>query len=201
MKTQNDIQSSNKVDKILVPTKERISNVWDLHFPLALSPNNVVDIISFETFLEFYKTHSESLGVTNRKFISEPFADKDFYYQSRGDFFGFFKDGELYGVFTGNTIDWSTYYFRSVLIHPDHREHANYQNFLKYLTGILKNLGCNRIEAHIAPFNHPSIHVLNKLGFMITGTLLSDRYGNLIHFSYFLNEHSKNAFINNFCPM
>lgn len=189
----------NNSDQILMSTKDRIANVWDLHFPLALSSTDLVDVISYETFYEFYTNNSKEGHNEKNQFVSEPFKEKTYYYLTRGDFFGFFRDGQLYGAFAGNTIDWSTYYFRSVLIKSEYREGGFYQKFLTYFSDVLLEIGCRRIEAHIAPFNHPSIHVLNKMGFMITGSQLSDRWGNLIHFTYFLEENSRDVFINTFC--
>jgi len=59
---------------------------------------------------------------------------------------------------------------------------------LPVLFEILKSAGVERIEADTSPGNFASMTVMTRLRFNLTGTVLSERWGAMMHFTKFLDE-------------
>jgi hypothetical protein len=51
----------------------------------------------------------------------------------------------------------------------------------------------------VSPSNATMLHVATRLGFISSGTLLSDRWGALVRFTKFLDTPSESVFTRQFC--
>ena len=173
---------------------------WLDHFPIHLGENIQVLPSDLTTYLSFLEGQSRGDKGLENGFLSEPFDEtKRRYYLSNVDLFAF-KEGErTIGVFSGNVLDWSTYYFRYVLLAREFNGQGFYKTFLAHLSNVLKISGVNRIEAHVPPSNTKSLHVLNSLGFVITGTCFSERWGSLVQATCFLTSNNRDVFSRRLC--
>jgi hypothetical protein len=98
---------------------------WSKHFPLALSADEQIEVSDYETAAQFYQQHYSTIYANSREaspFLSQEYSEaKKRYYQTAGDFFAFKHKGKTTGIFVGTPIDWASYYFRSVLMLPEHQ--------------------------------------------------------------------------------
>jgi len=121
------------------------------------------------------------------------------FYRHLGDFFAFRNEGSLVGFLVGNPIDWSSYYIRQVGVLPDFQHNKLCQTLVSSLAIYLRRHGVARIEIDIAPNNHKNIHIFNKLGFKIAGTLLTERWGAVVHLVKLLEDDNNRVFQQQFC--
>jgi RimJ/RimL family protein N-acetyltransferase len=162
-------------------------------------------IIGADHALSFYSQHASTIYGLDRSskpnpFLAfEPIERKINYYALCGDFYGFFSEGRLVGVFAGNTVDWSSYYFRNCSILPRFQGLGIYSAFLKGLITILHGVGVARITGDVAASNLGHVHVLNRLGFRVTGVNLSERWGALTQFTLILASDAQSVFDQQFC--
>jgi hypothetical protein len=104
-------------------------------------------------------------------------AAKERYYRAAGDFFEF-KDGDrTVALLVGTAVDWSTYYIRSAAALPEVQGKKVIQRFFPIMFELLRESGVERVEADTSPSNMATLHLLTRLRFNPTGTLLSDRCG------------------------
>ncbi len=134
-----------------------------------------------------------------------PFLDENFdarkrcYYERVADFFILRRGEETVGVFIGNPHDWSTYYFRSATIIPELRGNKVMYTFTKILLHRLAEAGVDRVDIDTAPSNLVMITLLNRLGFNITGTWLSERWGAMTSLTKYLSKEAESVFLDQFC--
>ncbi|OFZ56473.1 MAG: hypothetical protein A2428_16530 [Bdellovibrionales bacterium RIFOXYC1_FULL_54_43] len=189
----------------------RIWNLnWSTYFPFeipgetsAATPHLTVQLSSFETVAHFLapnfgSIYEEDLNTT--PFLCfEASEAKNRFYREAADFFAF-KDGEkTIGVLVGNPLDWSTYYLRNVSILPEYQNRNIFQPFFGHLLSILADNNVERAEADIALSNLRQVHILNKLGFNITGMTNSERWGATARFTKYFSRKHETAFLNQFC--
>ncbi|HLD99337.1 MAG TPA: GNAT family N-acetyltransferase [Bdellovibrionota bacterium] len=193
----------------------RIWNLnWSTYFPFNI-PGNIpgetsgeasnltVQLSSFDTVAHFLapnfgRIYEEDLNAT--PFLCfETSEAKNRFYREAADFFAF-KDGEkTIGVLVGNPLDWSTYYLRNVSILPEYQNRNIFQPFFGHLLSILADNSVERAEADIALSNLRQVHILNKLGFNITGMTNSERWGATARFTKFFSRKHETAFLDQFC--
>jgi len=99
-----------------------------------------------------------------------------------------FKGDEFCGWFFGQQQNNHTFYMQNSAILPQFRKQGLYTALLHEVLNKIKNKGFQIVlSRHIATNNSIIIPKL-KAGFVITGLELSDRFGTLVHLSYFFNE-------------
>lgn len=197
-------QNVSSLDKNISLTEKIFGLNWSEYFPLELgNPGEFIQIADLKTSSDFFKKNYESIyqkNIWNSPFLSSGSSiTKEKYYETAGDFFAFMDGNKVTGIFVGTLVDWSTYYFRNCSILPEYQGGGRYQKLLKHLLMILKKHSVERVEGDIAPSNLGHIHVLNKLGFNITGLNLSERWGSLVHFTKYLNPTHESVFLDQFC--
>lgn len=128
--------------------------------------------------------------VHKRKFLSE-FCDGFSIYDER--------QGIMVGAVIGQTTDWSTYYIRYVLLTKRSRGAGIFQGFIGFLSFALAAKGIERLEIEISPLNTVQLHLLNKLGFCVSSTSVTDRWGYLLRFTKFFTKEAQLIFMNQFC--
>ncbi|HYX37610.1 MAG TPA: GNAT family N-acetyltransferase [Oligoflexus sp.] len=93
------------------------------------------------------------------------------YYEELGDFFVFRDEScgnRVMGMAAGTILDWSSYNFRNIAIHPDYQNLGLYPLFFDLLAEIMKSYGLKRIEGDVAPSNQHHLHVLNGMGCVVS---------------------------------
>ena len=121
------------------------------------------------------------------------------YYRAAGDFFEFRHEGRTVGLLVGTPVDWSTYYVRSAAALPAYQGRKLIQRLLPMVFAELAAAGVERVEADTSPANMATMHLLTRLRFNVTGTVLTERWGAIVHFTKFLNEDVERAFLDQFC--
>jgi ribosomal protein S18 acetylase RimI-like enzyme len=175
---------------------------WSEHLPFAADSDVTVvesTIARAAPFIqaEYPRIFGEQPDAAFR--ASEVTAAKLRYYEHAGDVFEFVRDEKTIGVVVGNAVDWSTYYFRSAALVPEYRGTRLAEGFLRTLLGWLAAAGLERVTADTAPSNAATVGTLTRLGFMITGSTLSERFGALTHFTCFLDQPREATFVSRFC--
>jgi hypothetical protein len=205
----HSVQAPAPSNDDMIPETPMSSRLWQIdwsrHFPFALSDTVDCHYVGFHGAIGFIKANFGTiyhLDDRENRFYNEPLSDaKVRYYEASGDFF-IFRDkttGREVGVALGTPIDWAGYNFRNVAIVPEYQSQGLYQIFFPYLAKILAEHGVERLEGDVAPSNLPHIHALNKMGAVVTGLNMSDRWGGQLHFIKYLSKPAKAVFLNQFC--
>lgn len=193
---------------IAPPSAKRLSeSLWDIdydaYFPLAVSEDGItVQVVGVDDALEFVGDHYGALfGEAN----DSPFwsgdspSARERYLRHACDLF-LFKDGHLpVGLFIGNPVDWSTYYIRSTAFLAKYQGRSVYQRFLAQLFALLTDAGVSRVEADTAPSNLQCVAALMRQRFVVTGSVLSERWGALTRFTRHLHPEAECTFLKQFC--
>ena len=133
-------------------------------------------------------------------FATDLSAAKSRYYQVFGDFFEFFHGDELAGLLVCTPTDWSSYYIRSAAMLPEFQGRRIVQHFYtSVLFPTLQRAGVERVEFDTSPSNMAMMHIATRLRFNNTGTILSERWGAMIHFTKFLATDKEDVFLRQFC--
>jgi hypothetical protein len=97
-------------------------------------------------------------------------------------------------------LDWSSYYVRSAALLPEYQGRQAIQHFLSgVLFPELTRAGVERVELDTSPSNLAMMHIATRLRFNPTGTLLTERWGALVHFTRYLAADSEQVFLDKFC--
>jgi|GEM_PF-1452458 len=184
---------------------QRLWNIdWHSCFPLKLSNTSVsaslgnfekMSLFTKQNFLDIYEYEAN-----DQRFLPiENTESRVRYYEEAVDIFLFEDERRVVGIFTGNPLDWSTYYIRNCSILEAYQNQGILQSFLPCFLGRLKEAGVVRVETDISPSNLVNIHVLNKAKFNITGMNMSERWGSILRFTKFLKENNESTFLDQFC--
>jgi ribosomal protein S18 acetylase RimI-like enzyme len=210
----DDVAEVDRVD-IAEPTKSGVSFrphssklssfLWDLdwhhYFPKTLDGIRA-EYATYDEIADFVATHYVELFETNEQ---SPFsggqvtAARRRYYERTGDFFAFRDGGMTVGVLVCNPIDWGTYHFRSTGILPAYQGRGLLSLLFVQLLEILAVHGVERVETETSPSNLPVVSILSRLGFSVSGSLLSERWGAQTRFTRFLNKQNEEVFLEQFC--
>ncbi len=99
-----------------------------------------------------------------------------------------FKGDEFCGWCNGDQYNVETYYMRNSAIVPAHRGKGLYKALMNEVLERVGKMGFQIVlSRHVATNNSIIIPKL-KAGFVITAMELSDRFGTLVHLSYFYNQ-------------
>lgn len=176
---------------------------WSRHLPFVLG-EVTIEQSSYEAAEPFVAAHYPS--IFEEEAAPSPFSSsqrstsKARYYQATADFFEFKQASRTIGLAVCTPLDWSTYYVRSAALLPEHQGSQAIQHFFSRLVfGVLREAGVERVELDVAPSNLAMMHVVTRLRFNATGTLLSERWGAHVHFTKFLSRDSESTFIEQFC--
>jgi ribosomal protein S18 acetylase RimI-like enzyme len=99
-----------------------------------------------------------------------------------------FKGDEFCGWFTGDQYNHETFYMRNSAILPNHRRKGLYTALMYEVIERAKKMGFQVVMSRHTTTNNSIIIPKLKAGFVITALEVSDRFGTLVHLSYFFNE-------------
>jgi hypothetical protein len=177
---------------------------WDDVLPIECTEGVTVHAVSYDEAMSFVRAHYKDIfpSVPGTPFgrIEESPA-KERYYRHAADFFEFRKGERRVAILICDPIDWGSYYVRSAAALPHFQGHAAIQRFFPFLFGQLSRVGVERVEAEAAPTNPTSIQHLTRLGFRITGTEMTERWGALVRLVKFLSHDRENVFVSQFCAV
>ena len=176
---------------------------WSETLPLEVTRDGVsVHASSYEESLSFVENHYALIfeEVQSGPFSNTKLSDSKMrYYRIAGDFFEFKDGATTIGLLVGTPTDWSSYYIRSAAVLPEYQGRKVIQRFFPFLFERLKEAGVERVEADTSPANMATMHLLTRLRFNVSGTILSERWGAHVHFTKFLNDIVEDAFLGRFC--
>ncbi len=175
---------------------------WSEHLPIELPGGLVVRASSYDQALPFIREHYAAIFQEDGQspFSSSRLTDpKERYYRVAGDFFEFAREEQTVGLLVCTPVDWSTYYVRSAATLPEERGTYMVQRLLPWMFERLRASGVERIEADASPGNSISLMGLLRMGFVVSGTTLSERWGALTRLSLILEEECDRVFVRQFC--
>ncbi|MBX3200228.1 MAG: GNAT family N-acetyltransferase [Labilithrix sp.] len=110
-----------------------------------------------------------------------------------------FRDGEkIVGVITGNPSDWSTYYWRTVAFLPEYRQRNLLTLFTERCFLPFRAAGVSRMEVDTSPANRATVRALSGQGLIVTAMISTERWGQLLRFTKFLDEDAARTFSTQF---
>jgi RimJ/RimL family protein N-acetyltransferase len=188
--------------------------LWDLDWskilPWELDDEVTIEHATFEDASPFIRAHyGEIFGSADGRFVAEPMTPAKRRFCSEMDFFVFrsklrqreeAEDG-IIGVFSAHPTDWSTYYLRSAAYLRDYRGRHYNTTITERICEVLRDRGVGRVEVETSPTNAPSVRILVNLGFVVTSTSTSERFGSLVRFTKFLQDDLGAAFARQFCAV
>lgn len=113
-----------------------------------------------------------------------------------------FRDAErTIGILVGHPQDWSTYYFRSVALLSDYRNRRLLALTLERAHEVLRQHEVDRAEGECSPANAPMMRTLTKLGYFVTATVNSERWGAMVRLTKHLQPEAEEVFVRQFCAL
>lgn len=175
---------------------------WDDHAPFALHDGVTMSPVTPERAIAFTRDHyahifGSSPGDT--RFLSEPMTAAKARFLAESDRFAFHDAGRMIGLLVGNPIDWSSYYWRSVAFLPEHQGRGLLAAALEHTDAILRDAGVVRVEGETAPTNYRQVRLLMRLGYCVTGTTNSERWGTMLRLTKYLRADAEERFVSQFC--
>jgi len=159
--------------------------------------------VPFEGALPFIEQHyAQIFGAEENgaRFLASPMTEAKRRFCEESDVFLFRTGTQTVGLLMGNPIDWSSYYIRSTALLSDYRGRNLGPMLVELLSSTLRAAGVERLEADVSPTNLSSMRGLClDLGFVVTSTSLSERWGGLIHLTRLLSEEASTVFHRQFC--
>jgi hypothetical protein len=178
---------------------------WEDHLPLKLDDQGaVLEKSDYETVTGFARENLASIFELDTR--PSPFlhgegdaAAKERFLREVVDFFAVRVDGRLVGIHTANLADWSTYYLRHSSLLP---EFEGRRFFHKYISFMLETLGQQRVarlQLETSPANLKILQLVTRYRFRVTGSQTSERWGNVLLLTRFLDPACERVFLNQYC--
>jgi ribosomal protein S18 acetylase RimI-like enzyme len=101
---------------------------------------------------------------------------------------GIFKGDQLCGWFSGDQYNYETFYMRNSAVLPEFRRQGLYTALLREALRRVEGLGFQIVFSRHNTTNSAILIPKLKAGFMVTALEVSDRFGTLVHLSYFFNQ-------------
>ncbi|MBN1612114.1 MAG: GNAT family N-acetyltransferase [Polyangiaceae bacterium] len=175
---------------------------WEEILPRQIDYDVVVIASSFEQSLPFIEANYSRIfeEEEDARFSHPSSTDPRVrYYRTVGDFFEFKQGDRTVALLIGTAADWSTYYIRSAAALPEVQGKKLIQRFFPEMFEVLKAGGVERVEADTSPSNMATLHLLSRLRFNPSGTVLTDRWGAHIKFTRYLDDAAEQVFLDQFC--
>jgi hypothetical protein len=180
------------------------SRIWGLDWGSEL-PWSFGDVTvtagNFADALAFVGDHYADIFGSGKDtgFLSDPFTEAKRRFGDEMDVLLIRADCQVVGLLLAHPVDWTTYYMRSVAILPAYRERKLFVQIVERCFAPLAAAGVERIEGETAPTNAVMMRALTGLGFLVTSTANSERWGATVRFTKFLREEAESIFAEKFC--
>jgi hypothetical protein len=175
------------------------SNLLPWHFEDAR-----VEFATQDDVFPFIRDHYPSIFATEEastRFLSSPMTEAKGRFFKEMDFFSLWAGQDMAGVFMAHPSDWSTYYLRSTAVLPQYRDRHLMSRFFEQLDVPLRDVGVERIEADCSPANVPIVRVMLSQGYVVTGSVASERWGFTSRYTKFISEGARSTFIRQYTAM
>jgi RimJ/RimL family protein N-acetyltransferase len=155
-----------------------------------------VKLGTFDDVLSFLEEHSGTLagGERESRFVLEEMSEAKRRFWAEGDVLVFVHDNRIVGYFGGHPSDWSSYYCRTMTALPEYRESGLCSEVSRRVWQTMQARGVDRIEVDTSIANVPMQRILLGLGFLVTGTSTSERWGTMLRFTSFLREEAARVY-------
>lgn len=176
---------------------------WSSELPWTFG-DVTVEASTFAGATPFVERHYAEIfraGGLDRRFFDDAPTPAKARFCASMDVFLIRRSGAVVGTLMAHPTDWSTYYVRSVALLPEARDHDVATRIASSLEAPLRAAGVERLEAEVSPGNAPMIQILGGLGWLVTATVNSERWGTLLRFTRFLDEDAEAAFVRSFCAL
>jgi len=184
---------------------QRIWNFdWADHLPWRFDKISVESGSFSVDALPFIRDHYARIFAgadAAQRFLADPLTDAKRRFGDEMDVLVFRAQGLTVGLLIGHPLDWSTYYMRSVAILPEYRDRRLLTRVMEKTYEPLREAGVERIEGECSPSNGPMMRMLTGLGFLVTSTANSERWGATVRSTKFLREEAEDVFARQFCGM
>jgi GNAT superfamily N-acetyltransferase len=177
---------------------------WRRILPQTLVGDITANLVDAEVAREFIEAHYAEIAPmdpTAGWFVEGWNSAKQRYARHVADCFGYYHRGRVVGIYVGNPMDWSTYYLRSTGVLPAYRGKGLTWRFMELLLGELERAGVERVEGETSPANYAIYKCLMRLGFCVSGTVLSDRWGALTRLTRYFDPKAERVFGEKFCAI
>lgn len=154
-----------------------------------------VEYGSFDEVVPFLSENYRQLfGEPERRFVVEEMTEAKLRFWAEADVFILRREGQMIGYWGGHPSDWSTYYCRTMSILPDFRESRLATELSSRICQTLAPTDVARIEVDTSIANVPMTRILLGLGFLVTSTSVSERWGTMLRFTKILREDAARVF-------
>lgn len=106
---------------------------------------------------------------------------------------GIYHKDEFIGWHLGKQEDSDKFFMRNTGIFPEHRNQGVYSALLPHILSTIEQKGFQVVCSRHHASNNAVIVPKLKAGFIISGFELSDKYGVLVHLSYYFNPLRRKA--------
>jgi RimJ/RimL family protein N-acetyltransferase len=155
-----------------------------------------IELGRFEDIEAFLAEHGTTLvgGEPETRFLVEETTDAKRRFWAEGDVLVFRHHGRVVGYYGGHPSDWSSYYCRTMTTLPEYRESGLGGEVCRRIEETLAAKGVARIEVDTSNANVPMQRILLGLGFLITATTTSERWGTMLRFTRFVHEDAEETY-------
>lgn len=174
---------------------------WDTVLPWSIDDVSV-EVGTFADALPFIRDHYARIfgeGSAPGRFLSDPMTGAKRRFGDEMDVLAFRHEDSTVGLLMAHPLDWSTYYMRSVALLPEYRDRRLLTRLVERTFSPLREVGVERIEGDCAPTNGAMMRMLVGLGFLVTSTANSERWGAHVRFTKYLRDDAEDVFARQFC--
>jgi hypothetical protein len=175
---------------------------WDAHLPLDLEGGIQLELATLDEALAFAATHYAAIfgsSASDHRFFAEAHTPARERFLRMSDRFVFREGSRVVGLLIGQPTDWSTYYWRSVALLPERQGRGLLAAALARTDAVMRESGVVRIEGETAPNNYRQLRLLLRLGYCVTGSVNSERWGTMLRLTKYLEPSAEQCFTNQFC--
>lgn len=190
--------------KKIIPVSEKVLKVRQRYFPFKIGKNITCEVCSREDLISFMDKNFEKVfpDIFNPKINFKKNSEEWLGFMStaleyrklHSEYFLFKESGKIIGWSQGEMEDFETFYMRNTGILPKHQMKNIYSSFLTQFLLYLKELGYQRVSSNHAYGNQQIINSKMKQGFVIVGTEIHDRWGNMVKLVKYLNPKREKQF-------
>jgi hypothetical protein len=181
--------------------------LWGLDWAAVLPwrfDDVVVEAGAFDDAVPFVEDHYAAIfraGGADTRFITDAMTPAKVRFSRSMDVFLMRHHGATVGALMAHPVDWSSYYMRSVAILPAYRDRRVLTRLVEAMVEPLRAVGVERIEGEVSPGNLPMMRMLVGLGWLVSATVNSERWGTMVRLTKFLREDAETTFVRHFCGL